>query len=272
MEGIRWGAVTYLDDLFLVNPLPNSYFTRDSSINIADGVILSHMGKPYRQREPLLMKYIHRGADEYRDNPTQDFYSMEPPYGIEGGDVLILSDKVVCIGCTERTQPGAIEFVAANLLKKGFEAVYAFEMERGRNAMHLDGMLTMVDRDAFLFNPFLSGNVNVYKLTPASDGVRTQPVGSDWSKVLADALGESSVRLIPVGNGDEIQGFWEMWNLGGNVLTLAPGLVVCYDRNKITLDLLDKAGIEVRTFEGAELSRGRGGARCMSMPIIREAL
>lgn len=107
----------------------------------------------------------------------------------------------------------------------------------------------MVDRDAFLFNPFLSGNVNVYKLTPASDCVRTQPVGSDWSKVLADALGESSVRLIPVGNGDEIQGFWEMWNLGGNVLTLAPGLVVCYDRNKITLDLLDKAGIEVRTFE-----------------------
>lgn len=80
--------------------------------------------------------------------------------------MLILSDKVVCIGCTERTQPGAIEFVAANLFKKGFEAVYAFEMERGRNAMHLDGMLTMVDRDAFLFNPFLSGNVNVYKLTP----------------------------------------------------------------------------------------------------------
>ena len=270
--GDSLGAVTYLDDLFLVNPLPNSYFTRDSSINIADDVILSHMGKPYRQREPLLMKYIHRAADEYRDNPTQDFCSMELPYGIEGGDVLILSDKVVCIGCTERTQPGAIEFVAANLFKKGFEAVYAFEMERGRNAMHLDGMLTMVDRDAFLFNPFLSGNVNVYKLTPASDGVRMQPVGSDWSKVLADALGESSVRLIPVGNGDEIQGFWEMWNLGGNVLTLAPGLVVCYDRNKITLDLLDKAGIEVRTFEGAELSRGRGGARCMSMPIIREAL
>ena len=77
MEGIRWGAVTYLDDLFLVNPLPNSYFMRESSINIADDVILSHMGKPYRQREPLLMKYIHRAADEYRDNPTQDFYSME---------------------------------------------------------------------------------------------------------------------------------------------------------------------------------------------------
>ena len=142
--GDSLGAVTYLDDLFLVNPLPNSYFTRDSSINIADDVILSHMGKPYRQREPLLMKYIHRAADEYRDNPTQDFCSMELPYGIEGGDVLILSDKVVCIGCTERTQPGAIEFVAANLFKKGFEAGYACEMERGRNAMHLDGMLTMV--------------------------------------------------------------------------------------------------------------------------------
>ncbi len=84
MEGIRWGAVTYLDDLFLVNPLPNSYFTRDSSINIADDVILSHMGKPYRQREPLLMKYIHRAAEEYCDNPTQDFYSMDVDHGRSG--------------------------------------------------------------------------------------------------------------------------------------------------------------------------------------------
>lgn len=270
--GDSLGAVTYLDDLFLVNPLPNSYFTRDSSINIADGVILSHMGKPYRQREPLLMKYIHRNAEEYRDNPTQDLYSMDLPYGIEGGDVLILSDKTVCIGCTERTQPGAIEFIAANLFRRGFEAVYAFEMERGRNAMHLDGMLTMIDRDTFLFNPFLSGNVNVYKLTPGPNGTKTQPMDSDWGKVLADAMGVSSVRLIPVGNGDEIQGLWEMWNLGGNVLTIAPGEVVGYDRNKITLDLLDKAGIKVHTFEGAELSRGRGGARCMSMPIVREKL
>lgn len=98
--------------------------------------------------------------------------------------MLILSDKVVCIGCTERTQPGAIEFVAANLFKKGFEAVYAFEMERGRNAMHLDGMLTMVDRDAFLFNPFLSGNVNVYKLTPlpmASGRSPSAPTGARCS-------------------------------------------------------------------------------------------
>ena len=197
---------------------------------------------------------------------------MDLPYGIEGGDVLILSDKTVCIGCTERTQPGAIEFIAANLFRRGFEAVYAFEMERGRNAMHLDGMLTMIDRDTFLFNPFLSGNVNVYKLTPGPNGTKTQPMDSDWGKVLADAMGVSSVRLIPVGNGDEIQGLWEMWNLGGNVLTIAPGEVVGYDRNKITLDLLDKAGIKVHTFEGAELSRGRGGARCMSMPIVREKL
>lgn len=270
--GDSLGAVTYRDDLFLVNPLPNCYFTRDSSINIADGVILSHMGKPYRQREPLLMKYIHRFSSEYKENPTCDFYGMDYPYGIEGGDVLILSEDTVCIGCTERTQPGAIEIVAANLFSRGFKAVYAFEMERGRNAMHLDGMLTMVDTDTFLYNPFLSGNVNVYKLTPGPDGIRTEAVSSDWGAVLAEALHIPAIRLIPCGNGEQIAGLWEMWNLGGNVLTLAPGKVVGYNRNKITLDLLDKAGIDVQVFDGAELSRGRGGARCMSMPIVRENL
>lgn len=267
------GGRTYKDDLFLVNPLPNAYFTRDSSINVADGVILSHMGKEARRREPLLMKYIHRYADLYRDDPTEDLYDMSLPYGIEGGDFLVLSDKAVVIGCSERTQPGSIEVVATSLFERGYGAVYAIEMPRGREAMHLDGMLTMVDVDTFMYNPFMSGNVNVYRLAPAADGTpRCTVTNSDWGKVVAEALGLSSVKLIPCGGGDAITGMWELWNLGSNVLTVRPGVTVGYDRNPVCLDLLDKAGIEVHAFKGAELSRGRGGARCMSMPIWREAI
>ncbi len=272
------GGRTYRDDLFLVAPLPNAYFARDSSINVADGVILSHMSKEARRREPLLLKYIHRYAPEFAENPTCDLYGMEYPYGIEGGDVLVLSNRSVCIGCSERTQPGAIEQVALSLFERGYESVFAIEMPRGREAMHLDGMLTMVNVDTFMYNPFLSGSVNVYKLTAGgrnADGERTiccESADSDWGKVVADALGVPSVRLIPCGGGDLIAGMWEMWNLGSNVLTIRPGEVVGYDRNDRTLDLMDKAGITVHTFRGAELSRGRGGARCMSMPLWRDDL
>lgn len=273
---ISLGGRTYRDDLFLVNPLPNAYFARDSSITVADGVVLSHMGKEARRREPLLLKYVHRYAPEFADDPTQDLYDMSLPYGIEGGDFLILSPEAICIGCSERTQPGAIEAIAPRLFERGFKAVYAFEMPRGREAMHLDGMLTMVDTATFMYNPFLSGAVNVFKLTAGATGEDGRPgivceqADSDWHKVVADAMGEADVRLIPCGGGDLIRGMWEMWNLGSNVLALRPGEVVGYDRNDVTLDLMDKAGITVHTFHGAELSRGRGGARCMSMPLIRE--
>lgn len=272
------GGLTYKEDLFLVQPLPNSYFARDSSINVGDGVVLSHMGKEARRREPLLLKFIHQYSTEFKENPTCDFYGMQYPYGIEGGDFLVLSDKAVCIGCSERTQPGAIEKVASSLFTRGFESVFAIEMPRGREAMHLDGMLTMVDTETFMYNPFLSGSVNVFKLTqgPSSDAgtpsIKCSATDSDWGKVVADALNTSAVKLIPCGGGDAIAGMWEMWNLGSNVLALEPGNVVGYDRNPISLDLLDKAGVTVHTFKGSELSRGRGGARCMSMPIYRDSL
>lgn len=263
---------TYLSDIFVVNPLPNCYFTRDSSINIADSVILSHMSKVYRKREPLLLKYVHQYAAPFSENPTEDLYDFDAPYGIEGGDVLILSDKSVCIGCTERTAPGAIEHVAASLFSKGFEHVYAFEFERARTAMHIDGMLTMIDYDKFIVNNLLDGAVNVFELSTCPDGsISAEFLTRDWGMVLQKAL-HTNVQLIPCGGGDMIQGMWEMWNLGSNVLTIAPGEVVSYDRNPITLDLLDKAGITIHTFSGSELSRGFGGPRCMSMPIERDRL
>ena len=266
------GGMVSKGDLFIVEPLPNAYFARDSSINVADGVVLSHMCKRYRQREPLLMKYVHAYADLYADDPAEDMYDMSAPWSIEGGDVMVASDKALCIGCFGRTQPGAIESVAKSVFARGYEAVYAFHT-RDPHVMHLDGMLTMIDRDTFMCNALIKDSVSVFKLTAAGDGgVRASLVDGGWADALAAAAGVDSVRFIPVGNGDVITGRWESSNLGANLLTVRPGEVVSYDRNPVTLDLLDKAGITVHTFDGSELSRGKGGPRCMSMPIWREDL
>ena len=138
--------------------------------------------------------------------------------------------------------------------------------------MHIDGMLTMIDYDKFIVNTFMDGAVNVFELSARTDGtIEASFLTKDWGKVLSKAL-NTTVQMIPCGGGDMIQGMWEMWNLGSNVLTIAPGEVVSYDRSWVTLELLDKAGITVHTFGGSELSRGFGGPRCMSMPIVREKI
>lgn len=286
--GIRSDNTFFADDttlggmiskgtLFIVEPLPNAYFARDSSINVADGVILSHMCKRYRQREPLLLKYIHRYSDLYADDPTEDLYNMKSPWTIEGGDVMVASDHTLCIGCFGRTEPGAIEAVAASVFERGYTSVYAFH-SRDPRIMHLDGMLAMIDYDTFMCNPFMKDNVAVFKLTPGAIDTNGKPsvhcslVEGGWSDALCEAVGVDAVRFIPCGNGDMIGGRWESYNLGANLLCIKPGEVAAYDRNLITLDLLDKAGITVHTFCGSELSRGKGGPRCMSMPIWREDL
>lgn len=280
-SGSNLGYEVAKGGLFIVEPLPNAYFARDSSINVADGVILSHMCKRYRMREPLLLKYIHRYSDLYIDDPTEDLYDMSAPWSIEGGDVMVVSDKAVCIGCFGRTQPGAIEAVASSLFARGYEAVYAFHT-RDPHVMHLDGMLTMIDHDTFMCNPFLKDNVSIYKLTPSASssgagaaasgkpGVACSFAGTDWAKVMTEAAGIPAARFIAAGDGDMITGRWESSNLGNNHLTIRPGVVAAYDRNPVTIDLLEKAGITVLAFSGSELSRGKGGPRCMSMPIERE--
>lgn len=258
-------------ELFMVRPITNSHFTRDSSINVADSYILSRMRMEERRREPLLMKYIIKSARAYRGRAVENLYDPKYHYIIEGGNFMVLSRDVVCIGSSQRTEPQAIEIVADELFRHGFAAVYVFDLAQNRQNMYLDDMLSMVDHETFIYNPLLSGNVPVYRLTfNPDDSPRVEFVSHDWRKALCEALGTSRIKLIPCGGDDPIASAWETWNMGSNVLAIAPGEVVGFVRADVTLDLLDKAGLTVHAFAAPELSRGRGGCRCMCLPINRD--
>ncbi|MCC6098987.1 MAG: hypothetical protein LIV25_07085 [Olsenella sp.] len=269
------GSLVKNDSPFVVNPIPNIYFARDSSINVGNEAIFSHMYMNYRKREPLLLRYIHHYSEYFASEPTVDLYDAKAPWTIEGGDVMVASDKVLCIGCFGRTQPGAIERVASSAFHMGWQKVLAFHL-RDPHVMHLDGMLTMVSPDTFLGNPLTLKRVEVFRLTPGpsssntKQGIQTKLLDGGWKQALREAAGTSTVRFLPCGGDDPLRIRWEASNLASNVLAVAPGEVVAYDRNPVTLDELDRAGIVVHTFSGSELARGKGGPRCMSMPIWRD--
>ena len=258
-------------DLFLVKPLTNTHFTRDSSINVGDSYILSRMRMEARRREPIMMKYIVQSAPAYKGKIVDNLYHRKYSYILEGGNFMILNKDTVCIGSSQRTEPQAIEIVAEELFKHGFKSVYVFDLEQNRQNMYLDDMLSMVDHETFIYNPLLSGNVPVYKLTyDRYEEPQASFVSNDWRVALCEALGTDWVNLIPCGGDDPIASAWETWNMGSNVLAIAPGEVIGFLRAEVTLDLLDKAGLKVHAFAAPELSRGRGGCRCMCLPIDRE--
>ena len=257
-------------DLFMVKPLTNTHFTRDSSINVGDSYILSRMRMEARKREPLMMKYIVESAPVYKGKIVENLYHPKHDYILEGGNFMVLSKDVVCIGSSQRTEPQAIEIVAEELFKHGFKSVYVFDLEQNRQNMYLDDMLSMVDHETFIYNPLLSGNVPVYKLTWSNyEQPQAEFVSNDWREALCEALGTTAVNLIPCGGDDPISSAWETWNMGSNVLAIAPGEVIGFLRAEVTLDLLEKAGLTVHAFAAPELSRGRGGCRCMCLPIDR---
>lgn len=259
---------------FITDPLCGIYFTRDIGVCIGRGMLVSSMSMPFRQRETLLVHYIWQYHPSFRENQTPKWYDNSLGYGIEGGDVLVLSDRVLAIGYSERTSLGAVEALAHTLFTQGYEKILLFHLPKNRRFMHLDVLFTMVDQNKFLITPALaSGQFAIYELSLGREGqiqakLQNQPV----KKVLAKALGLDEVIFISVGGGDVIYAPREHWNMGSNVLTIAPGKVVAYDRNDVTNEQLLRNGVEVLTFSGCELSRGRGGPRCMSMPIHRQNL
>lgn len=258
---------------YFTDPMPNLYFTRDPGACLADGLSVHHMSTKARRREALLLRYMYQYNKDFAPQGTNLWYDYDHEYSIEGGDVLVLSQDLVAIGLSERTTACGIERFAKNILNRSsFKKILVFDIPKTRAFMHLDTVFTMVDGDKFTIHPEIEGPLQIYAITPGKDGIRFESLQEGLSKVLSRELRLPAVELIRCGGDDAIAAQREQWNDGSNTLAIAPGRVITYERNYVTNDLLDKKGIEVITMPSSELSRGRGGPRCMSCPVSREDL
>lgn len=254
---------------FLVDPMPNLYFTRDPFATIGNGVSINHMYAETRNRETLYGKYIFDFHPNFKD--TETYYKRDAETRIEGGDILILSEKTLAIGISQRTDARSIETLAKNIFgTTSYDEVLAFSIAENRKFMHLDTVFTMVDYDKFTIHPEIEGDLQVFSVTKDGEGVKIEEKVDTLENILAEALEIEKVELIRCGGGDPVIAAREQWNDGSNTLTIAPGVVIVYNRNTVTNKLLREAGITVHEFDGSELVRGRGGPRCMSMPVYRE--
>ena len=258
---------------FLIDSMPNLYFARDPFATMGQGVSLNRMYSDTRNRETIYGQYIFDHHPVLGGNLVDKYYDRDYRTPIEGGDELILNEKTVVVGISQRTDARSIEVLARNLFKETeFEEVLAFLIEDNRKFMHLDTVFTMVDHDAFTIHPEIEEDLKVYSIKKRDGNVKITEKVDDLENILADALDLDRVRLIRGGGGDLVTAASEQWNDGSNTLAIAPGEVVVYDRNPVTNKLLREAGIIVHEFSGGELVRGRGGTRCMSMPVYREPI
>lgn len=258
---------------FAIDPMPNLYFTRDPFATIGNGVSLNHMFSETRNRETLYGKYIFTHHPEYGGKVPM-VYEREETTRIEGGDELVLSKDVLAVGISQRTDAASIEKLLVNIFKQnlGFKKVLAFEFANNRKFMHLDTVFTMVDYDKFTIHPEIEGDLRVYSVTYENQDLHIEEEKGDLADLLAKNLGVEKVELIRCGGDNLVAAGREQWNDGSNTLTIAPGVVVVYNRNTITNAILESKGLKLIKINGSELVRGRGGPRCMSMPFEREDL
>ena len=256
---------------FAVDPMPNLYFTRDPFATIGTGVSLHKMHTPTRNRETLFGKWIFEHNPDYMHAPR--WYDRGQTTSLEGGDILVLSPEVLAVGISQRTREDSIDTLAETVLSvsKTFKKVLAFNIPKTRSFMHLDTVFTMVDRDKFTVHPNILSAITVFVME--LDENRRMKIRQEEGRledILKEHLHLDRVTLIPCGQGNEIDAAREQWSDGSNTLAIAPGEVVVYSRNYVTNRSLEEAGIRIHTIPSAELSRGRGGPRCMSMPLWRE--
>ena len=256
---------------YISDPMPNLYFTRDPCACVGNGINIHHMHTQERRRESLLLKYMFKYNRDFASVENMQWYDVEDDYSIEGGDVLVLSKDMVAIGLSQRTTIAGIECFAKNLLSNSeFKKVLVFDIPKSRAFMHLDTVFTMVDYDKFTIHPEIEGPLGVYEITLGAGGkLEFNAMKDELQNILAMELGLPAVELIRCGGGDLLAAQREQWNDGSNTLCIAPGTVITYERNYVSNELLDKKGIKVLTMPSAELSRGRGGPRCMSCPVNR---
>jgi len=262
------------DDL-VVPPMPNLYFTRDPFASVGSGILLNRMRFPTRRRETIYADYIFKYHPDFAGKVTR-YYDRDDHANIEGGDVLNLTADTLAIGISQRTSPDAIEAAARTLFRDPdarIRTVLAFDIPNCRAFMHLDTVFTQVDVGKFTVHPAILGPLTVYEITPGEQDpadLSIRRVDSDLKSILEQYTHTDHVELIYCGGDDLISAAREQWNDGSNTLCIAPGKIVVYARNDVSNAILRDHGLTVLEMPSAELSRGRGGPRCMSMPLVRE--
>ena len=259
------------EDQFATDPIPNLYFQRDPFATLGDGIVLNKMYSVTRSRETIFGEYIFKYHPEYKGTPLlYDRYGLS---SIEGGDIMVLNSKTFVIGASQRTTPVAIENLAKNVFFKGktqFENIIVLSIPKARTFMHLDTIFTQVDINKFTIHKECYNSLKIIEIHKGQDEkLQVNEFNGELKDVLEKYINQKVV-LIPCGGEDSVSADREQWSDGSNTIAIAPGVVIAYERNDITNNVLRENGVTVFEIPSSELSRGRGGPRCMCMPLERE--